>query len=178
MQGEIDLLFPLDQFYQNDGLPLPAVSQVPGIDVPQPYRDLLVGDHDMTPTLEAFYGDQIEIRAIERKVEADSMARITVLLLEGSGKPVEFGAIIIHLEHFPPEARQRVLECHIPLGTILAKYHVNHRSCPRAFIQIASDSMMEEALQLDGPRLLYGRRNVLLTPKNEILADIIEVLPP
>ena len=178
MDGELNLLFPLDQFYERDGFPLPAVRQVPGNDVPQPYGSLLVGDHDMTPTLEAFHGDTIEIRVIERKVESDSLARIVVLLLEGSGKPVEFGAIIIHLEHFPQEARDRILEGHIPLGTILATYHVNHISCPKAFIQVASDAMMEEALCLQGRRTLYGRRNVLLTPQNEILADIVEILPP
>jgi hypothetical protein len=178
MNGDLNLLFPLDQFYERDGLPRPAVSRVDGADVPQPYGRLLVGDHDMTPTLEAFYGEPIEIRAIERRQGPDSFGRIVVLLLERSGKPVEFGAIIIHLEHFPPEARTRILECHCPLGTILATYHVNHVSCPRAFIRITSDAMMEEALGLDGPHTLYGRRNVLLTPQNEVLADIIEVLPP
>ena len=178
MDGELNLLFPLDQFYEHDGLPLPVANRVAGSDVPHPYGQLLVGDHDMTPTLEAFHGETIEIRVIERKLESDSLARIVVLLLEGSGKPVEFGAIIIHLEHFPPEARDRILEGHSPLGTILATFHVDHVSCPRAFISVDSDAMIEEALCLSGPHKLYGRRNVLLTPQNEVLADIVEILPP
>ena len=36
----------------------------------------------------------------------------------------------------------------------------------------------EEALGLSGPCELYGRRNVLLTLQNEIIADIVEILPP
>jgi chorismate-pyruvate lyase len=178
MDGELNLLFPLDQFYERAALPLPLVNRVPGSHVPEPYSQLLVGSHDMTPTLEAFHGGRIEIRVIERRIETDSLARVVVLLLEDSGKPVEFGAIIIHLEHFPPEARERILEGHSPLGTILATYHVDHVSCPKAFIHIESDAMMEEALCLSGRHKLYGRRNVLLTPRNELLADIIEVLPP
>ena len=178
MQGDLKPLFPLDEFYAEEGRPLPPVSLVAGSDVPLPYGALLVGDHDMTPTLEAFHGETIEIRVIERKLSADSLARIVVLLLEDSGKPVEFGAIIIHLDLFPPEARDRILEGHMPLGTILATYHVNHLSCPRGFIRVQSDSVMEEALSLSGRCMLYGRRNVLLTPQNEILAEIVEILPP
>ena len=37
---------------------------------------------------------------------------------------------------------------------------------------------MEKALCLNGQRVLYGRRNVLLTPQNDVLADIVEILPP
>lgn len=178
MDGELNLLFPLDQFYERAGRPLPEVNQVPGDEVPQPYKQLLVGAHDMTPTLEAFHGEQIEISVLERKLEADSLARMVVLLLEGSGKPVEFGSIIIHLEHFPPEAKKIVLEGHVPLGTILATYHVDHESCPQAFIRVVSDALMEQAFHMDNSQLLYGRRNVLRTPRHQILADIVEILPP
>ena len=41
-----------------------------------------------------------------------------------------------------------------------------------------SDAAMNAALHLSESTLLYGRRNVLLTPNQEILADIIELLPP
>ncbi len=178
MDRELNLLFPLDQFYALASQPLPPVVQVSGEEVPDPYRSLLVGNHDMTPTLEAFHEDQIHIRVIKRKRDDDTYARLVVLLLDGSAKPVEFGAIIIHLSLFPPEARECILEGHIPLGTILATYHVRHLSCPQAFLRIESDAMIEMSLCLNEKHTLYGRRNVLLTPQNEILADIVEILPP
>jgi len=178
MDGELNLLFPMDQFYAQTARPLPATIRVAGEEVPDPYGPLLVGDHDMTPTLEAFHKDRILIRVIERRLDADTYARLVVLLLEGSEQPVEFGAIIIHLSLFPPDARERILEGRCPLGTILATYHVDHVSCPLAFLRFQSDAMIEEALGLSGPCELYGRRNVLLTPQNEVLADIVEILPP
>lgn len=218
MAQNLNLMFPLDRFYQADGRPLPEISQVDGKDIPDPYRALLVGNHDMTPTLEAFHGGRIEIQTLERLHESTSnksatdsidrhpkpetrdpvsggrypipespyvasadietLGRIVVLLLEGSAKPVEFGAIIIHLDLVPPEARERILECHVPFGTILATYCIEHISRPRAFIRLEPDEMMATALGLSEPVTLYGRRNVISNLHNEVLADIIEVLPP
>ena len=48
--------YPLDEFYALAGRTLPAIEQVPGESVPEPYRQLLVHQDDMTPTLEKCYG--------------------------------------------------------------------------------------------------------------------------
>jgi hypothetical protein len=178
MAQELNILFPLDEFYVAENRPLPVVSRIRAADVPEPYRRLLVGHHDMTPTLEAFHGDRIEIQVIERTVSTDTLGRIVVLLMEGSSRPVEFGAIIIHLNLVPPEARGLILEGHSPFGSILANFCIQHVSRPQAFIRVEPDALMADALGLSGPHTLYGRRNVLLTPHNEVLADIVEVLPP
>jgi chorismate-pyruvate lyase len=178
MDGELNLLFPLDRFYAQAAMPLPEVVSVPGEEVPEPYRRLLVGNHDMTPTLEAYHDSEIHIHVLERKLDTDTYARLVILLLENDTQPVEFGAIIIHLALFPPDARERILQGHTPLGTILATYHVDHLSRPQAFLRVESDTLIEEALCLSSSRTLYGRRNVLLTPQNEVIADIVEILPP
>src|SRR5579871_1066918 len=120
MDQELNLLFPLDRFYAQADLPLPPVSRVPAEEVPAPYGSLLVGNHDMTPTLEAFHGERIQLRLIDRKLDRDSYMRVVVLTLEGSARPVEFGAIVIYLSLFPPAARESILEGRCPLGTLLA----------------------------------------------------------
>jgi chorismate-pyruvate lyase len=178
MNRELNLLFPLDTFYAQSGTPLPQVSQVAGEKVPQPYRQILVHGNDMTPTLETFHGDRIHLRVLDRHLEGDAYSRLVVLTLNGSDKPVEFGAIVINLEHFPAEAREAVVEGWSPLGTILADYKVEHTSRPQAFIKVRSDGVMSEALGLAAPADLYGRRNHLITCDGAILADILEVLPP
>jgi len=202
MDQGLNLRFPLDRFYEADNRPLPAISQVDGDAIPAPYRALLVGNHDMTPTLEAFHGDRIIIQTLDRRheltqpeVEAgeiprsrpgtecgsrdvETLGRIVVLLLKGSTKPVEFGAIIIHLDLVPPEARERILECRVPFGTILATYCIEHISRPRAFIRVEPDALIANTLGLTKPVTLYGRRNVISNLHNEVLADIIEILPP
>jgi chorismate-pyruvate lyase len=173
----IKLAYPLDTFYLPAGRALPRIERVSGHDMPQPYRELLVGEHDMTPTLEAFYQHTLGIQVIERRVSGNQYARLVVLNLPG-GKPVEFGAIVIYLDCLPYIGRDAVLEGRAPLGTVLAQYSVAHSSCPQAFVRVEPDALMHDALKLNDDRALYGRRNVLLTGDHRVLADILEILPP
>jgi chorismate-pyruvate lyase len=175
---QTELLFPLSEFYARSGRELPQVADVAEDEVPEPYQQLLVHARDMTPTLEAFHGERIHLRLLERRLEGESLWRQVVLTLNGSARPVEFGAIVIYAHRFPPAAREAILGCRRPLGTILADYRVEHRSCPRAFLRVAPDSLINEALSISGEQALYGRRNVLLTPDGEALAEILEILPP
>ena len=175
---ETRLLYPLDEFYTLAGLELPRVREIDGERMPQPYRRLLVHDHDMTPTLEAFHSERVHVRPLQWRESGDTYARQVVLTLNGSETPVEFGAIVIHLQHFPDIARREILSRSRPLGTILAAHHLAHESRPCAFIELTSDPLMDEALGLDGATTLYGRRNRLLTPAGEVIAEIVEIVPP
>jgi chorismate-pyruvate lyase len=175
---ELNLLYPLDGFYTRSKLAIPLAHPIDGESVPEPYRRLLVHNGDMTPTLEAFHGERISLRVLARRQEGDTLARQVVLTLDGSARPVEFGAIVIQLQRFPPAAREEVLESRRPLGTILHDHRIEHRSRPRAFLRVTADDVMREALQLNGSHVIYGRRNVILNAEGDELADIVEILPP
>lgn len=172
------LAYPLDTFYDRTGRALPRMERVTEEEVPQPYRALLCGEHDMTPTLEAFHGERLHLRVYEYRRRGSEYSRLVGLATDITGRVVEFGAIVIHLQRFPPEAVTRVLEGRTPLGTILAEYAIPHSSHPRAFLRVAPDAVIQEALQVEHTGPLYGRRNVLATPKGEALAEILEILPP
>jgi chorismate-pyruvate lyase len=177
-EGSLGLLYPLDEFYARSGeAPAPA-SPVEAEEVPQPYRRLLVHADDMTPTLEAYHGEEIHLRVLGKIQDGDTYSREVVLLLNESGRPVEFGAIVIHLAHFPPAARRAILEGWQPLGTILRRHQIRHRSAPQAFLRVTPDAVIRQALGLTGESTLYGRHNVLLDGEERLLAEIIEILPP
>ena len=170
--------YPLDDFYARAGLPLPSIEPVTGDAVPEPYRGLLVHERDMTPTLEQFHGDTIHIRALRSELRGEVYLREVVLLLDRDERPVEFGAIKINLELFPPAARRLIREEREPLGHILKSCDVAHTSRPRAFLRVVSDAFINEALRLTGAHLLYGRRNTLADAQGRPLAEIVEILPP
>jgi hypothetical protein len=173
-----NLLYPLDTFYAEAKRPLPAVEEVDGEAVPEPYRQLLVGKHDMTPTLEAYHGDRIRLHVLARRLEDHALTRLVTLALRRGDRPVEVGAIVINLPLFPSAARRQAREGHMPLGTILAVHAIPHASCPQAFLRVAADDFIAETLGLIERPALYGRRNILATPDGGVLADIIEILPP
>ena len=169
---------PLDEFYARSGLNLPPLDQVDGEAVPEPYKSLLVHERDMTSTLETFHKTGIHLRLVSRQQRGDQYCREVVLALDGSEKPVEFGAIKIHLNRFSEQARQEILREQFPLGHILKDFGIEYQSRPKAFLRIASDKTINGLLGLSGAHLLYGRRNTLLNPADEPLAEIVEILPP
>lgn len=177
MQPDLNLLYPLNEFYEQSGAPLPSVVQVEGEAVPEPYKSLLVHERDMTPTIADAYNSSVNLQVLHYSIRENVFSRQIALVLERDSRPVVFGAIKIYLEHFPPTAKELVLERKQPLGTILQSQRVVHTSRPQAFIQVASDAVIADALQLKAPCLLYGRRNVLFN-SSHILAQVLEILPP
>jgi chorismate-pyruvate lyase len=174
----LSLVHPLDEFYTEMGASLPPWAPVDPEEVPGPYKNLLVHSNDMTPTLERFYGQDIHLRLLGRRRKGNDYFREVVLLLDSNEQPVEFGAIKIHLGLFSAEARRQILEERRPLGHILQECGVQHSSRPKAFLRMASDKLINQALNLSGAHVLYGRRNTLFDPRDRPLAEIVEILPP
>lgn len=172
------IVHPLDEFYARSGLPVPPLQQIDGEEVPEPYRRLLVHQQDMTSTLENFHQQAVRLRVLGCEQQGDHYYREVVLELEGSGKPVEFGAIKINLSLFPPAAREEILRERWPLGHILKEFAIVYSSRPKAFLRIASDRLISGVLRLNGVHLLFGRRNTLLDAQDRPLAEIVEILPP
>lgn len=166
----------LRDFYERLGLELPPLERLKGEDLPGASRELLVHSRDMTPTLEAFHHQPIDLLVLSRQRVGDVYFR--EVILEAAGRPVEYGVIRILLNHFPPAVREKILGEHSPLGAILMQEGLAHFGWPQAFFAVAANSRMQEALGLNEPCTLYGRRNVLLDEKRQLLAEVIEILPP
>jgi hypothetical protein len=173
-----DVLHPLDDFYARAGLEVPRFERIAAHEVPEPFKSLLVHDIDMTSTLESFHGARIWIHVLSRHQRDDVYFREVVLELEGSGRPVEFGAIKIDLALFPARARQVIIAAHVRLCRFLAEHRIAYTSRPRAVLRVTSDVLINRALGLNRPALLYGRQNALLDPAQRPLAEIVEILPP
>jgi chorismate-pyruvate lyase len=169
---------PLDEFYAQAGRPFPRITRVSGDEVPEPYRQLLVHQRDMTPTLKAFHKGDIEIEVLMRQQRGDFYFREVLLRLIGNRKIVEFGAIKINLTLFPAAARRAILQERAPLGQILEIYSIPHSSRPKAFLKLKADEFIRGVFRLSDEPALFGRRNTLLDPQDRSLAEIVEILPP
>lgn len=172
------LLHPMDEFYALRGLPLPDVTAIPGEEVPEPERSLLVHPNDMTSTLMQFHGDGIHLELLRRELRGECYLREVVLRLNATQRPVEFGAIKIYLHLLPAAARRWILEETLPLGQILKDCQVQFTSRPKAYLRVRSDTFIQTSLQLSESHILYGRRNTLLDPEQRPIAEIVEILPP
>src|ERR1700689_3089381 len=111
----LDLLYPLNEFYEEAGLAIPSAIRINGREMPKPYRRLLVHDRDMTPTLEAAYDRKVNLRVLKYELSDEVFSCKMGLIPEGGDAPVVFGASKIYLDEFPAKARELVLERRLPL---------------------------------------------------------------
>jgi chorismate-pyruvate lyase len=170
------LLKPLADFYT--GRALPKVRFIEAARMPRAYRQLLDHPNDMTSTLQHFHDEEIRVHVLESRHDDVYYAREVLLVTRDTRQTVEFGAIEIRLELFPAGAQREIFRAEMPLGTILRSFRIDYVSNPRAFFQIESDDDMNTALTLSHTHTLYGRCNEITNKEGQILAGIVEILPP
>jgi chorismate-pyruvate lyase len=175
---DLNLFYPLTEFYEQSGQLLPSVTQVEAEEIPEPYRRLLVHEGSMTSTLAEAYQRNVRLRVLKSELSSNALSRQVVLVLDDDATVVEFAAIKIDLQPFPPQARQLVLAGKQPLGSILHSQGIEYASRPECYIQVMADVHIAGALHLERPCVLYGRRTALMDSSERTLAEIVEILPP
>ena len=171
------LLLPLHFFYAKEERPVPEVTWLPGDEMPEPERSLLVHERDMTSRLAKFHECPIDLEVIAREQTDDYIMRMVVLRRSDDGRPVEFGAIGIDVGKFEGEIKRKIVNGEAPLGALLEKYVIDYRSSPNGYFSMAVDRRI--GMLLDQPEgiALYGRSNQLTDADGMVFADIVEVLP-
>jgi chorismate-pyruvate lyase len=171
-------LCPLAAFYDTTVFPLPAVTEIASTEMPDPYHSLLVHERDMTSTLENFHGGRTHVRVLRSMTIDNVYQREVILALDATNQPVEFGAVTIHLDVLPEKTTHAIISARRPLGGILVEHGVRFVSRPKAFIRTISDDVIGHALRVAPGKILYGRCNVLINDHDQVIADIVEILPP
>jgi hypothetical protein len=159
-------------------------TALPSEALPQPYRDLLAHERDMTSTLTRHHGERMALRVLELEISANRLERRVHLLAAETRRVVEVGAIRIQLSLFPPQAHQQIREGLCPLGAVLAEHRIPYLSQPQGFFRVESVTNLGLASGLPASRqgappepLAFGRHNILLSPTGELLAEVLELLP-
>ena len=144
-------------------------------DLEAPYRDLLDHGRDMTSTLAKFHGKNISLKVLRASRIGDKYLR-EVILYSGE-KPVEYGLIEVHLNHYRDDLRKRILAETEPLGCILNDSEIAYESKPVGFLKISSGEFSPDFFPPAGGESLFGRYNSLFDESDRVIARILEILP-
>jgi chorismate-pyruvate lyase len=150
---------------------------IPGDMVPSPYHDLLVHEHHMTVTVEAYHGDLVNVQILKRWVDGDFYARKILLTLQKTGKIVQFGIVRVDLSVCSPAVREEILGGRTPFGRILIKHNVLRRIEPTAYLRLAPGPEMMQFFGLDRPRPIYGRL-ARIHYNGQPAVELLEVVAP
>lgn len=153
------------------------LSWIPATEIPAPYQQLLVHDHDMTSQLAGYHRDSISLSVLQSRQTGNIYFREVTLHSASTGAPVEYGLIEILLDSFPTELRPLILAGDTPLGSILTSSGLDFRSEPQGFFTIPADILKTVFPQSATGAKLYGRYNHLIRAESTCLARILEILP-
>lgn len=159
-------------------IPAAALRPQPGAELPEPARELLVHDRDMTSTLAAFHGSALRVDILQQRQSGEKYFREVFLRTMTAARVVEYGIIAIDLEQFTPPQREAIQAGQAPLGALLHRFNIPFESSPIGFFSLATASMAESRRVALNSAHCYGRFNRLAKPTGESLAWIMEILPP
>lgn len=165
----------LRDFVRGSRIALDRLHWLDGAWVPQPYRDLLVHEREMTPTLEAFHGDVLRLEILRVKTAGrNGYLREVLLRTERLARPVVYGVIEIYLARFSAADAVAVRRGHEPLGRILLRSGMHIASRPIGFFRHDGDFPFADV----PAGICYGRYNQLLDAREAPIARIFEILAP
>ena len=155
----------------------PAYRIIAGEEVPQPYRGLLVHEHHMTVTVEEFHGSRVDVRVLSRRSDGESYARKILLVLQSTGRVVQFGIVRIDLAQTSPEVAAAIRSEATPVGRILIEHDVLRRIEPTAYLRIEPGPEVRGWFGLSEPRPVYGRL-ALIHCDGKPAVELLEVVAP
>src|SRR5262249_37254480 len=155
----------------------PAFEIVPGHAVPPPYHELLVHKRHMTVTQEAYHGDRVDVRILDRRLNGEYYARKILLTLHKSGKVVQFGIPRINLHYCSKPVREEILAGQTPLGRILINHKVLRRIEPQGYYRVTPSTAMMNWFDLKEPRITYGRIGIIFCDEKPAI-EVLEIIAP
>ena len=155
----------------------PTATIIPADELPQPYRRLLVHNHHMTVTVEAHYGDAVDVQVLACLQKGNEYARKILLGLHKGGKPVQFGLVRIDLGVCPEDVRNEILEGKTPLGRVLIQRDMLRRIEPTAYLKVKLGPTMAAWLGTTSGTETFGRLGVIYTG-DQPAVEVLEILAP
>ncbi len=168
----------LREFIQNHcALSMESFRIIEPAEMPQPQRQLLCHNGDMTSTLSEFHGGVLQVEALQKKKRRRTYIREVYLRAGDGGKIVEYGVIAILLQGFEPEQRKLIEQDREPLGGLLHRFEIKFTSAPLCFFFLDQEAVVRNPVAGFGKPKYYGRFNELAKPGGQTLAWIMEIIP-
>ncbi len=160
-----------------DAADRPDFEPLPPADMPEPYRGLLVHIHHMTVTVEAFYGQLVNVRVLDARTDGGTYCRKIVLTLRETGEVVQFGLVRVHLDALSDAVREEILGGQTPLGRVLIQNDVLRHIEPGGYYRVTPCRQLCDWFALAAPATCYGRLGTIFANHRRAV-EVIEILAP
>lgn len=163
--------------FYDDGGQLGSFEEVPRDRVPPPYRELLVHEHHMTVTVEAYHRCPVEVRVVRKRVSDSRYARLILLVRQSDGAVVQFGIMRVNFALLNDAVRDRILAEETPLGRILIEQDVLREIRLFSLWRVTPGPDLCKLFGLDDARTTYGR-TAIIDCNGEPAVELLEIVTP
>jgi hypothetical protein len=154
-----------------------AVARVPHVNVPEPYRRLLVHDQHMTGIVERFYKSSVDVRVLARRIDGSVYSRKIILTTQDTGAVVQFAFMQLQLDAVSDTVRSQILSEQVPLGRVLVDHGLQCDIELISVLKVTIGEALSRLLNVPAGIETYGRIAQILSGDKSICA-VIEVLTP
>ncbi|MFQ3652263.1 MAG: hypothetical protein SNJ75_18250 [Gemmataceae bacterium] len=143
--------------------------------VPEPYHRLLVHEHHMTVTVEAYHGGPVAVRVLRERHDPPWYSREILLIHQASGQVVQSGIVRLDLRQVTPEVAEAILRGDTPLGRVLINHNVLRRIELTALLYLPPSPRLREWFASEQPT--YGRLAIIHCDEAPAV-ELLEVVAP
>lgn len=145
--------------------------------VPAPYQQLLVHNHHMTVTVEAFHRCPVDVSVLAIQREPDSYSRKIVLRRQTDGAVVQFGIVRLFISTLAPEVFREVERASLPLGRVLIDQEVLRQVACHELFRVRCGPDLAALFQTAAGAETYGR-TALIYCNGAPSIELLEIVCP
>lgn len=165
-------------FPEPDGVPLyTAAEHIAREATPEPWHRMLVHEHHMTVTMEAFYDCPVEVIVLQTRHEDGLYLRQSLLRKQGTDDVIQYGIVRFCLDYVTPPVRDEILSEKVPLGRTLIQHNVLRHIDLGAIVRLTAGPGLARHLPMSEGDSTYGRMATIFC--NGVPAvDLLEISAP
>jgi chorismate-pyruvate lyase len=163
-------------FYQDPSL-LGDFQQISPSSVPENYRVLLDHTNHMTVTVEAHYGDRVDVEVLRSEIVGESYRREILLRTHRDRCVVQYGIVRLNLRFLSELPRAEILKQQKPLGRVLIEHNVLREIELFDLIRVECGQVLSNLFGVSPGTVTYGR-TALLYCDEEPAIELLEIVAP
>jgi chorismate-pyruvate lyase len=145
--------------------------------LPEPYQSLLVHNHHMTVTMEAFHNSPVKVRVLQAKRDGDHYMRRILLARETDQHVVQFGIVRLNFEFLSQAVQEEIESQAAPLGRILIKHDVLRQIELIALWHVQPGPDLCQLFGVCADQFTYGR-TAIIHCNGQPAVELLEISAP
>lgn len=165
-------------FPEADGSPLyTAAEHIAREATPEPYHRMLVHEHHMTVTMEAYHDCTVDVDVVESRFEGDLYLRKILLRKSGTSQVVQLGVVRFNFDYVTDAVRKEILAQKTPLGRVLIQHNVLRHIDLGAIVRFTAGPGLCNYLPMKPGEQTYGRMATIFC-NGAPAVDLLEISAP